>query len=1090
MHRLVDQLLQDATTRRVRTALDEQGTAEVGGAWGGFASLLIAALSQARDQRLLVVTSGPDEATTRAEELRFFLGSRETGAWVDELPAADRFASDARDESLERVAVLEGWRRPEGPRLLVAPILALLQPLPAPREERQKRHLAPGERLDRDQLAGALLEAGFERVEAVVAPWQVSVRGDIVDVFAPPERSPIRIELFDDEIESLRLFDPVTQVSHTERSAVDIVLWRPDEDASDTATTSPLEAFGTETGLVLIEPERIAEEIIKLESHSPPAEPLRDAWRRRRGQPMCVSVSALPVSRPNVIHYRVLSTGELRGSREELPATVQRLRDQSSPLTILCPTRGDRRHLHHLLKSEGILTPDLRLERGSLGAGFRWPDRATVVNYGELLPKAQPLPTRRRSSRQFEGEAIDHFLDLSPGDIVVHLSNGLAKFHGLKRLPRQGQSGEEEFLILEFADDVKVYVPISKIELVQRYVGSKGTAPRLSKVGGKLWAQRKKAAEAAVEDLASELLEVQALRERQHGEACPPDDALQIEFEQAFPFEPTPDQQRAIADIKHDLEADRPMDRLLCGDVGHGKTEVALRAAYKVIASGRQVAVLVPTTVLAQQHFRTFTERLSDYPVTVDVLSRFRTKAEQRQVLEHLASGGVDLVIGTHRLVQRDVQFAQLGLVVIDEEQRFGVAAKERLKRLRATVDVLTMTATPIPRTLHMSLLGLRDISTLEQAPFGRHAVRTRISHFDEQTIRESIYRELERDGQVFFVHNRVLSIEKMRQALEQLVPEARFGVAHGQMDEGELEQVMIEFLEGRLDVLVSTTIIESGLDIPRANTLIVDRADRFGLADLHQLRGRVGRANRQAYATFLIPPNTRPSEVAAKRLKAIEELDYLGAGFALAMKDLEIRGAGNLLGPQQHGHIAAVGYDLYCRLLAQAVRRKKHERIELVREVDLEIGIDAHIPEDWVRDLRSRLRLYRRLNRCRTDEDFEKIREEMRDRFGPPPEAVGRLLELLRLKAACLARGIVRISYPGEDRLIIKLLDGGKESAWIDPARREQRRITAERLELVLPADRRSPVEATRWLTAYLGGAGDPSKARTRSRRRSRSTQ
>ncbi|MEQ8763754.1 MAG: transcription-repair coupling factor [Planctomycetota bacterium] len=1087
MQPLVDQLLSDATTARVLEALRSDRRADVGGVWGGFASLLASAVSRSLDRRLLVVTAGPDEAAQRAEELRLFF-PKDAGEPVDELPATDRFATEDRNESLERLAVLDAWRRPGGPRVLVAPILSLLQAVPVSERDGDRRSLTRGGTLDRDALAQQLTQAGFEPVEAVVAPWQFSVRGDILDVFAPPERQPVRIELFDDEIESLRLFDPLTQVSSEERTSIELVVWRPDAKVAPAASASPLTALGTDVGLVEIEPEHIRAEIDRLRSHAPPEASLLAAWdARRETTAFAARLSALPIPKPGAIHFRVLSTGELRGTRDELPGTIRRLAEQAPRMTIFCPTRGDRRHLHHLLKEKGLLTPSVELARGTLTEGFRWPDVATVVNYGELLPKAQTRPIRRRSQKQFEGEAIDHFLDLAPGDTVVHLSHGIARFHGMKRLPRQSGNGEEEFLILEFADDVKVYVPVSKIDLVQRYIGSKGATPRLSKVGGKLWSQRKKAAESAVEDLASELLEVQAMREKQPGISCPPDDEQQREFELAFPYEPTPDQKRAIEDIKRDLESSRPMDRLLCGDVGHGKTEVALRAAFKIIMSGRQVAVLVPTTVLAQQHWRTFTERLSDYPVTIEVLSRFRTKGEQKKVLDHLASGGVDVVIGTHRLVQRDVSFQNLGLVIIDEEQRFGVAAKERLKRLRATVDVLTMTATPIPRTLHMSLLGLRDISTLEQAPFGRHAVRTRISHFDEETIKESLYRELERDGQVFFVHNRVLSIERMKQTLEGLVPEARIAVAHGQMEEGQLERVMIEFLEGRVDVLVSTTIIESGLDIPRANTLIVDRADRFGLAELHQLRGRVGRADRQAYATFFIPADTRPSEVAAKRLKAIEELDYLGAGFALAMKDLEIRGAGNLLGAQQHGHIAAVGYDLYCRLLSGAVRRMRNERVDEVREVDLEVGIDAYLPEDWVTDLRSRLRLYRRLNRCRKDSDFEKMRLEMRDRFGPLPETVGRLLELMRLKAACLSGGVSRVSYPGEDRLILQLVDQGKQARWIDPNRREQRRITPDRLELVLPANARDSVSATRFLTTYLSASSPKPESRPRRTRTQR---
>jgi len=637
---------------------------------------------------------------------------------------------------------------------------------------------------------------------------------------------------------------------------------------------------------------------------------------------------------------------------------------------------------------------------GKVRAGFRMVEAGVVVlSDHELFHREEARQVSPR--RRIEARAIDSFLELTEGDLVVHVSHGISRYRGMQMLDKNGQA--EEHLTLEFRDGVRLYVPASKIDLVQKYVGGTRTDPELSKLGGTSWQHRKDRVEAAVLDLASDMVDLQAMRQSQPGIASPPDSDWQHEFEAAFPYQETPDQLTSLAEIKRDMERGRPMDRLICGDVGYGKTELAVRAAFKTIDNGRQVAVLVPTTVLAEQHFRTFSQRLAEYPFVVEGLSRFRTGGEQRRIVERLGQGGIDVVIGTHRLVSPDVQFKDLGLVIIDEEQRFGVEHKERLKRLRQTVDVLTMTATPIPRTLHLALLGIRDISNLETPPPDRLAIETRICRFDKELIRHAVLRELNRDGQIYFVHNRVHNIKEVAAKLQSIVPEARLAIAHGQMPGDELEEAMVKFVRRECDILVATTIIESGLDIPNANTIFINEADHYGLADLHQLRGRVGRYKYRAYAYLLLDPQRGVTPTAGRRLKALEEFTELGAGFKIALRDLEIRGAGNILGTQQSGHIAAVGYELYCQLLENAVRGLRNQPKKVPLEVTLDLPWRAYLPRDYVVGQRLRIEVYRRLARVRRLDRLDDFRQELRDRFGPVPEPAEWMLRLaeLRLLAA-----------------------------------------------------------------------------------------
>jgi transcription-repair coupling factor (superfamily II helicase) len=692
----------------------------------------------------------------------------------------------------------------------------------------------------------------------------------------------------------------------------------------------------------------------------------------------------------------------------------------------------------------------IELLEGTLPRGFVFPDGKLVVLSGAELFGRYTTHGRRRLQRAEQlsrNRAQIDFSELNEGDLVVHLEHGVGRFLNLTRVP--SPAGEmQEALALEFANDARLYVPLEQAYLVSRYVGVGKRSPQLSSLADAKWARAKKNAAASIFDYAGKMLAVQAERETQIGHAYGPDTKWQREFEHSFPFRETPDQLTAITATKHDMERARSMDRLICGDVGFGKTEVAIRAAFKAVMEGKQVAVLAPTTVLAQQHFETFRQRMLDYPVRIEMLSRFRSQGEQRKVVQLLREGGVDIVIGTHRLISGDVIFKDLGLVVIDEEQRFGVLHKEKFKELFKLVDVLTLSATPIPRTLYLSLVGVKDMSTIETPPLNRLPVETVVCGYDERIIRDAINRELDRQGQVYFLHNRVQSIEKMRDKIAELCPRARVEFGHGQMDADELESVMARFVSGRIDVLVCTTIIESGLDIPNANTIIIDRADRFGLADLYQLRGRVGRAEHKAYAYLMLPRDMMTVGAARKRINAIKQYSSLGAGFRIAMRDLEIRGAGSMLGTAQSGHIMAVGFDLYCQLLKQAVAQLKGERARLRVEVEvrldfvatneaefIKVGGEAHvpafIPTSYVLDPTLRIQAYRQLAEVTSREQLDRLRKEWRDRYGKFPVAVDNLLLLGEIKLSAARAGLTRVEVRDRKLMLTRrgdfILVGGK---------------------------------------------------------------
>jgi transcription-repair coupling factor (superfamily II helicase) len=992
--------------------------ATVDGAWGSSGALVTAALGLHAPATVLVVIAHPRDVDGWADDLESFAGLRPVvfPAW-DSLPTDSTVLDEVAGQRLRILKQLESG---EPPRFLLATVQALIQPVPDRAHlAARRRKVEAGSRVEPDELAAWLVGHGFRRTDAVELPGEFSRRGGILDVYSPDAEAPYRLEFFGDEIESIRQFSPHTQrslggVAVAELTAADIER-RPDTEGNGSAvalTGHFCDYLPGDAWTTLVETDDLDEQGKHyLERVADPRGlfSVQGVFQQLLRFPS-VRVSALPS--PSVeatCHLRVESVERFSGNvakvRDELDTAAA-----GDRVLIACHNEAERHRLGEVLSSGQLAQSGrLSLVLGRVRAGFRMVDAGVVVlSDHELFHREevrQVLPRRRLESR-----AIDSFLDLAEGDRVVHVSHGIACYRGMQVLEKNGRS--EEHLVLEFREGVRLYVPASKIDLVQKYVGGARTEPELSKLGGTSWERKKEKVEAAVFDLASDMVDLQALREAQPGIVYPLDTEWQAEFEAAFPYQETPDQLTTLVEIKRDMERPRPMDRLVCGDVGYGKTELAVRAAFKAIDNGKQVAVLVPTTVLAEQHFRTFGQRLAEYPFVVEGISRFRTAGEQKRIIDRLAHGGIDVIIGTHRLVSSDVHFKDLGLVIIDEEQRFGVEHKERLKRLRQTVDVLTMTATPIPRTLHLSLLGIRDISNLETPPPDRLAIETRIARFDPQLIRHAVLRELNRDGQVFFVHNRVYNIQEIADRLQSIVPEAKIAIAHGQMAEHELEQAMLRFVRRECDLLVATTIIESGLDIPNANTIFINQADNYGLADLHQLRGRVGRYKHRAYAYLLLDAERGVTPTAARRLKAIEEFTELGAGFKIALRDLEIRGAGNILGTQQSGHIAAVGYEMYCQLLENAVRRLKNQPLRTPLEVTIDLPWRAYLPRDYVAGQRLRIEVYRRLARIRRPERLDDFRQELRDRFGPLPEPAEWMVRLaeLRLLAARWQVATIRV--------------------------------------------------------------------------------
>jgi transcription-repair coupling factor (superfamily II helicase) len=903
------------------------------------------------------------------------------------------------------------YPEPSSPLFIVAPVQALMQAVPSQEAlAASLLTLAVGQRHDLRQLGDWLVQHGYTRLDQVESPGDFALRGDILDIYPPAETDPYRIDFFDDAVEAIRRFDVSTQRSERTFESVQIAAvnvgkearpranrFRDREDADNIA--SFFSYLPRDTIVAFDEPVEIQElgRTFWTRLNQPRGMmPVENLFRRASSFAQLHLFSIPGGSNDEHFSFGVQSLARFETKTSEALREMADLAGQRDVL-LYCDSEPEKQRFVELWQTTlGELPARLELTVGLIHRGFDWPGgELAIVGHHEIFHRYQQ---RRKIRKSHAARPIESWLDLHEGDHVVHIVHGIGRFLGMKTI-RKDSGKTEEFLTLQFADDARIHVPVNQIDLVQKYIGAGGIAPQLTKVGGTRWSKTKERVEESVSDLAAELLRIQATRSSQAGIAYPDDTIWQREFEGGFIYTETEDQLTALDEIKRDMRRQTPMDRLLCGDVGYGKTELAIRGAFKAVEYGKQVAVLVPTTVLAEQHERTFRERMADFPFAIESLSRFKTAKQAKGILERVRRGQVDIVIGTHRLLSKDVGFKDLGLLVIDEEQRFGVEHKERLKGFRETIDVLTMSATPIPRTLHMSLMGIRDISSLATPPLDRRAIVTRVTRWDDRLIREAIIREMGRDGQVFFVHNFVHDIQSFADKIQQIVPEARIIIGHGQMREHELEKVMVKFIRHEADVLVCTTIIESGLDIPNCNTILMDRADRFGLSELHQLRGRVGRYKHRAYCYLLLSRDKPVTPTAAKRLKAIEEYSDLGAGFRIAMRDLEIRGAGNILGPEQSGHIAAVGYELYCQLLDQAVRRLKNEPVEDLRPVHLELDVQAHIPRGYIESDRQRMEIYRRLVRCRSLEELEQLSTDLKDAFGSYPPPVQTLLDLAEIR-------------------------------------------------------------------------------------------
>jgi len=918
------------------------------------------------------------------------------------IPEAFRGSEKVRpdpDLEAEWIGSLAELLQPERPRIVLVTEAVLAEVVPHPeRIQSCLRRIAVGDRLDPLRLMEDLVNSGYRTVGTVSERGEAARRGGIVDVFSRQTVAPVRLEWGGDRLESIREIDLHEQTGVAEIKETTLFLAAVDGIPRQSPLSDYLgKGWGRLSALVDGEESRLESHPVR---HGFVGEPIRDA-------------------------------GLAEARRRRVGAEIRSWLCRGWSVTITGINEGESDRLEEWLQ-ECDLTPheikQLTFRNSRLGQGFAWPEGGWVVVSGaELLGRTEP---RRRPRKSFSGQAADRWRrpvfdpgEIKLGDFVVHLQHGIALYEGLGDKP----GGKGSCLLLKFAEGARLYVPVEESYLVSRYVGVGRRRPALDTLGGGRWERAKAKAERAVEDFAATLLRTAAEREALPGFAFPADHEWQDKFEAEFPYQTTPDQATAIAETKADMERSRPMDRLLCGDVGYGKTEVAIRAAFKAVTAGKQVVMLAPTTVLAQQHARNLRERFADWPITVEELSRFRTTGEQTKVLKALAEGGVDVVVGTHRLLSTDVEFKDLGLVVIDEEQRFGVKQKERYKERFRRVHVLTLSATPIPRTLYLAMLGARDLSQIETPPPGRHPIETVVAEYDERLVREWIRRELERGGQVYYLHNRVAALPILAKKVKELVPGARVEIAHGQMGEVELERAMGSFVRGQADVLMCTTIVESGLDIPNANTIILDRADRFGLADLYQLRGRVGRAQNRAYALLLVPRERRRGE-AGERVEALQMHGGLGAGYRIAMRDLEIRGAGNLLGTEQSGHVAIIGFELYCRLLRAAVSRMKKGgwrppppvqlRLDFLTLRAAEVGggvAGAYLPADYIPDVRERIDAYRNVAEAGKLEELAEVGRIWRDRYGPWPVEAVLLLGYHRVRVSAGLAGVTRLETAGE---------------------------------------------------------------------------
>lgn len=904
-------------------------------------------------------------------------------------------------------------------------------------------HYESDSTVDTEQLKNQLVALGYERVGQVEMPGQFSVRGGIVDIYCLTEENPWRIEIWGDEIDSIRSFDPESQRSL--ENLEELTIYPAVEHIGDKDMVSFLDYFPEERTIIFLdEPNRLTEKggaveeeyrQSRMHREEKGSRNLPENWlcsfeqlQKELNKRNCISVCALEPKQAGwkvreKFYLEVKSISAYNNSFELLVKDLHQYKKQGYRIALLSGSRTRAERLAKDLQEEGlaafygqdydreICPGEIMVVYGHAKKGFEYPlIKFAVMTESDIFGQEQ----KKKKKKNYSGSRIQDFAELSIGDFVVHEKHGLGIYRGIEKV--EVDRIVKDYIKIEYRGGSNLYIPATQLDCLQKYSGADAAkAPKLNKLGTQEWNKTKSKVRGAVKNIAKELVELYAVRQEKEGYVCGPDTVWQREFEEMFPYEETEDQLSAIEDAKRDMESTRIMDRLICGDVGYGKTEVALRAAFKEVQESRQVAYLAPTTILAQQIYNTFVQRMKEFPVRVELLCRFRTPAQQKKAIEDLKKGQVDVIIGTHRILSKDVQFKNLGLLIVDEEQRFGVTHKEKIKQLKKDVDVLTLTATPIPRTLHMSLIGIRDMSVLEEPPMDRMPIQTYVMEYDEETVREAINRELRRGGQVYYVYNRVTDIADVALRIAKLVPDARVDFAHGQMSERELENVMYSFVNGDIDVLVSTTIIETGLDISNVNTMIIHDSDRYGLSQLYQLRGRIGRSNRTAYAFLMYRKNVMLKETAEKRLAAIREYTDLGSGFKIAMRDLELRGAGNLLGAQQHGHMNAVGYDLYCKMLNEAVKEAKGIHTMEDFETSVDLNVDAYIPDSYISNEFQKLDIYKRIAGIETQQDYDDMLEELLDRFGEPGKAVLNLLAIAKLKAIAHQGYVTEIKQTGK---------------------------------------------------------------------------
>lgn len=905
-------------------------------------------------------------------------------------------------------------------------------------------HYESDSTVDTEQLKNQLVALGYERVGQVEMPGQFSVRGGIVDIYCLTEENPWRIELWGDEIDSIRSFDPESQRSLEKLE--ELTIYPAVEHTGDKDMVSFLDYFPEKRTIIFLdEPNRLTEKggaveeeyrQSRMHREEKGSRNLPENWlcsfeqlQKELNKRNCISVCALEPKQAGwkvreKFYLEVKSISAYNNSFELLVKDLHQYKKQGYRIALLSGSRTRAERLAKDLQEEGlaafygqdydreICPGEIMVVYGHAKKGFEYPlIKFAVMTESDIFGQEQK---KKKKKKNYSGSRIQDFAELSIGDFVVHEKHGLGIYRGIEKV--EVDRIVKDYIKIEYRGGSNLYIPATQLDCLQKYSGADASkAPKLNKLGTQEWNKTKSKVRGAVKNIAKELVELYAVRQEKEGYVCGPDTVWQREFEEMFPYEETEDQLSAIEDAKRDMESTRIMDRLICGDVGYGKTEVALRAAFKEVQESRQVAYLAPTTILAQQIYNTFVQRMKEFPVRVELLCRFRTPAQQKKAIEDLKKGQVDVIIGTHRILSKDVQFKNLGLLIVDEEQRFGVTHKEKIKQLKKDVDVLTLTATPIPRTLHMSLIGIRDMSVLEEPPMDRMPIQTYVMEYDEETVREAINRELRRGGQVYYVYNRVTDIADVALRIAKLVPDARVDFAHGQMSERELENVMYSFVNGDIDVLVSTTIIETGLDISNVNTMIIHDSDRYGLSQLYQLRGRIGRSNRTAYAFLMYRKNVMLKETAEKRLAAIREYTDLGSGFKIAMRDLELRGAGNLLGAQQHGHMNAVGYDLYCKMLNEAVKEAKGIHTMEDFETSVDLNVDAYIPDSYISNEVQKLDIYKRIAGIETQQDYDDMLEELLDRFGEPGKAVLNLLAIAKLKAIAHQGYVTEIKQTGK---------------------------------------------------------------------------